>query len=87
MINFPSYFLRPLKRSSFGTKQCTLKPIFTTTLAQLSMSITVTGATIAQARGSEGAHNLRKSVSLGRTNGSVLLALGLMLMSTGNLLL
>ena len=57
------------------------------TLAQLSISITVTGATIAQARGSEEAHNIRKSVSISKTNGSVLLALGLMLMSTGNLLL
>lgn len=40
-----------------------------------------------QTRGTEDAHNTRKSVSPGRTNVSILLALGLMFMPTKKLLL
>ena len=85
MINL--FSSHQLKKSSFGTKQWTLKPVFTMTLAQSSIGITVIGASTAQARGREDAYNTSKSVRTRRTKVFVLLVLGLMPMSSKNLLL
>ena len=61
------------------------------TSAQLSISIIVIGASTAQAlaqrRGSEDEYNTSKSVRKSRTKNFVLLVLGLMVMSSENLLL
>ena len=89
MINL--FSSHQLKKSSFGTKQWTLNPVFTMALAQSSIGITVIGAStaqaLAQARGKEDAYNTSKSVRTRRTKVFVLLALGLMPMSSKNLLL
>ena len=91
MINL--FSSHQLKKSSFGLKQWTSKPVFTMTLAQSSIDITVIGASTAQAltqaRGSEDAYNTSKSVRTRRTRVFVLLAFGLtcMLMPIENLLL